>query len=169
MVDDVTIRSCRRAMANLGQRGSEGRVSVFRYLVRAWITSGPYVLVAHESGADNTFLPGGDIEHGEPAKDALQREVMAKIGVLAEVGDLLGACEAAREQDGRLYCELNLVFACHLPGMDKNSVVRSREGNLEFHWVPKEDLASINLTPEPMRKLAEVDTLRPAFWGSNLE
>ncbi|NLN19999.1 MAG: NUDIX domain-containing protein [Firmicutes bacterium] len=166
---DVVMDSYQHVKAHLRQGCNEEGVGVFRYLVRAWIASGHYVLVAHDIGADVAFLPGGRIEYGEPARDALQREIMEKIGVLAQIGDFVGACEAVREQDGRLYCEINLVFACHVPGVDKDATVKSLEDNLEFLWIPKKELASINLIPEPMRKLAEVDTLPPAFWGSDLE
>lgn len=162
-------RSSWESDTSAGAETERGYWRMFHYLARAWITSGSSVLVAHEIGADNTFLPGGHIEHGEPARDALQREILEETGVLVEVGDFLGACEAAWEQDGRLHCEINLVFACHLPGLDASSAVESLEKHLDFHWIPKEDVDAVNLLPESMRRLAHHGPFDGAFWGSTLE
>lgn len=142
---------------------------MFHYLARAWIVSESSILLAHEVGADNTFLPGGHIEHGEPAKDALRREILEEMGVLAEVGNFLGAVEAAWEQDGRLHCEINLIFECHLPGLDRYSAIRPAEKHLEFMWVSQDDIHRANLLPEPMRELVELNPHGWAFWGSTLE
>jgi len=63
----------------------------FHYLARAVIFSGERVLLAHEIGAESTFLPGGHIGYGEPAKTALIREIKEETGVEVSVGRFLGA------------------------------------------------------------------------------
>ncbi len=40
----------------------------FHYLVRGVIRSGEHFLLAHQIGADNTFLPGGHVGEYERAE-----------------------------------------------------------------------------------------------------
>ncbi|MHB1395098.1 MAG: NUDIX domain-containing protein [Clostridia bacterium] len=51
----------------------------FHMIVRAVIISDYHILLAHQKGADNTFLPGGHIEIGESAVAALKREVREEL------------------------------------------------------------------------------------------
>lgn len=51
------------------------------------------VLLARVRGYSNTFLPGGHIEFGESAKDALKREIEEELGVSCAVGSFLGVVE----------------------------------------------------------------------------
>jgi 8-oxo-dGTP diphosphatase len=142
---------------------------VFHYLARAVITSGALVLIARQIGANNTFLPGGHIEFGEPARNALHREVQEETGLSLEVGHFLGAIEAAWQQDERMHAEINLVFAAQLPGVDASSVIRSSEKHLEFLWIPGAEVDAWNLLPVPIRELARDPRREAAFWGSTLE
>ena len=63
----------------------------FHYLVRGIIIADGKVLLAHQKGADNTYLPGGHIESGEGAEDALIREIEEEIGKIAIVERFIGA------------------------------------------------------------------------------
>ncbi|UOQ49769.1 NUDIX domain-containing protein [Gracilibacillus caseinilyticus] len=53
----------------------------FHHLARGVLAKENKVLVAHALGQKNTFLPGGHIEFGESAMDALIREVREELGV----------------------------------------------------------------------------------------
>ena len=142
---------------------------VFHYLARAVISAGSSIMVARQIGAGHTFLPGGHIEFGEPARKALRREICEETGLSVEIGTFLGAVEGAFEQDGQAHAEINLVFASHLPNADANSVVKSNENHLEFFWVPRAEVAAWNLLPIPMRALVRDHQCEAAFWGSTLE
>ncbi len=52
----------------------------FHYLVRGIVFEDGKVLLAHQKGADHTFLPGGHIENGEKAETDLIRELEEEIG-----------------------------------------------------------------------------------------
>jgi len=49
------------------------------------------VLLAHQRGTGNTFLPGGHIGKGEKADAALIREMYEEIGETAIVKQFIGA------------------------------------------------------------------------------
>ena len=53
---------------------------VFHYIVRGIIFLNGKVLLAHQKGAANSFLPGGHIGMGEKAEVALIREISEEIG-----------------------------------------------------------------------------------------
>jgi 8-oxo-dGTP diphosphatase len=144
-------------------------VGRFHYLVRAVITDGDGVLLARQIGADNTFLPGGHIDFGEPAKSALWREIREETGLSVEIGEFLGAVEATW-QDTDLNAEVNLFFAATLPSGTAGDVIRSKEAHLEFLWVQRSNLDSYNLLPAPMRRLIQEELKNTrAFWGSAME
>ena len=70
----------------------------FHLISRAVILNGNYVLLAHQKGMDNTFLPGGHIEIGEGAIAALKREIYEELGLNVDVREYLGALESGWEE-----------------------------------------------------------------------
>lgn len=48
---------------------------VIHLLGRVALISNGHILLAHEIGAENTFLPGGHVEHNEAVKNAILREL----------------------------------------------------------------------------------------------
>ena len=84
--------------------------SNFHYLARGVIITDGKVLLAHQVGADNTFLPGGHIESRERADAALAREIYEEIGLKATVKRFVGAIEHAWPEGSMENHELNLVF-----------------------------------------------------------
>ncbi|PJE64045.1 MAG: hypothetical protein COU90_04195 [Candidatus Ryanbacteria bacterium CG10_big_fil_rev_8_21_14_0_10_43_42] len=65
----------------------------FHYRARAIITDGDYILLARAIGNGNTFLPGGHIELGEKAEEALVREIKEELGVDSTIRSFLDAVE----------------------------------------------------------------------------
>ena len=142
----------------------------FHYLVRGIIYLNGMVLLAHERGADNTFLPGGHIEMGEKAQVALQREIEEEIGAIASVKQFIGAVECTWVAHGQANHEINLVFEVEIPDLNPVKPPKAREAHLEFSWVNPEELEAHNLQPHPL-----VDCLTTwgrryhGFWGSSIE
>jgi ADP-ribose pyrophosphatase YjhB (NUDIX family) len=94
------------------------------------------------------YLPGGHIEFGETAADALDREFMEETGQLVSVGDLALIHEHFFRQGPHLHHELNLVFHVeHVP-----EKVTSREKKIGFEWVALSDLPDLDVRPEFHRK-----------------
>lgn len=60
------------------------------------------------------YLPGGHIEFGESAADALRRECQEEFGQDVTVGPLVLACELRFNQRGRARHEVTLLFRAEL-------------------------------------------------------
>lgn len=141
----------------------------FHYLVRGIILVDGKVLLAHQIKADNTFLPGGHIEHGENAKNALVREIEEELGMTPVVGRFIGAVEHAWVDDFDNH-EINLLFEVFIPGLDSSASPQSNEGHLEFIWSRPEDLEFHHLLPGPM--IGCLKNWRDGchvYWGSSIQ
>ncbi len=119
------------------------------------------LLLCKAKNTDWYYFPGGHIEFGEPARVALAREMMEEAGVKAEIQDFLGAVENTYERDGKTLHELNLVFACHVPG----TALQSQEEHIEFFWIAVGDVRNITVKPEHLTKAVLAWIKNPkTFW-----
>ncbi len=100
-------------------------------IVRAVIQRGDEFLLAKQITASNTFLPGGHIESGEYAEEALRRELLEELGVEVTIGKFVGVLEHKfTDRHGRDYEEINLIFVAEI----KEEKPSSKEGHIEFLW-----------------------------------
>lgn len=72
----------------------------FHHLARGIFIKDNKVLLAQAKGDENTFLPGGHVEFGESAKEALVREIREEIGITCTVHEFLGVVEHKWEKKG---------------------------------------------------------------------
>lgn len=119
-------------------------------IARAVIIKDEKILLAKRKGESNTFLPGGHIEQGEYAEEALRREIREEIGVESSIGAFIGVLEHKfTDQKGRSFEEINFIFEASL---EKNDV-NSNEGHLEFKWVNPREFKEKNLLPSNLQYL----------------
>ena len=117
------------------------------FIARAVIRRGGEILLAHKIGESNTFLPGGHVELGEYAKEALRRELSEELGVDSDMGEFVGVLEHKfTDRYGTAYDEVNLIFEVSI----EVDSVTSVEGRLEFIWSSPSELMSRNLLPNSL-------------------
>ena len=139
----------------------------FHYITRGVCLVQNSVLLAQEIGASNTFLPGGHIELGENAMDALQREVLEEIGVACVVQEFLGAVEHVYRGPNPKNHEINLVFRFSSESLcDNQTNPESKESHLRFFWCDIAELTNHNLLPPPMIGLFNKS---PLHWASTIQ
>ena len=137
----------------------------FRYITRAIILSNDYLLLCKQKQGNYTFLPGGHIELGESATQALEREIQEEIGEFISIKNFSGAIENAWENE----CELSLFFEVnHQLTLNKVPKPASHdEMHLEFLWADKNCLKEQNLLPKPLIEILKEPLDKP-FWNSTI-
>lgn len=119
-------------------------------IARAVLRDGTRVLLARPTGQGWYFLPGGHVERGEAAADALLRELDEELGVRElQVGELLGVSENRYSDAGGDHHELNLVFEVDATGV----AGESREPHIEFRWVERSELHEVEIRPPAVAEL----------------
>lgn len=140
----------------------KAKQEIIETLVRGVCVKRGQLLVCQSKGAANTYLPGGHVEFGERAPDALEREIQEELGVASKAGVFLGAVEHTFVQKGERHCEINLVFAMEIADLDPRTDPSACEDWITFRWVPVTRLGHYHLEPWPLRKLIP-GWLRPAI------
>ncbi len=108
-----------------------------------------HILLCQPAKGGRAYLPGGHIEFGESAREALQREILEEMGLVSNAGQFLAVSENAFDQHGERHCEINLVFALDIPHIAPPIDPLTKETWIKFVWVPftTEALDAINLLP----------------------
>jgi len=120
------------------------------FIARAVIRRGDQILLAHGISESNTFLPGGHVEPGEYAEDALRRELSEELGLNSVIGDFVGVLEHKfTDRHGVRYEEVNLIFEASIETRDVASV----EGHLEFIWAKPGEFKARKLLPSSLPSL----------------
>lgn len=121
-------------------------------LVRGVCVVQGQVLLCHSKGAGNTYLPGGHVEFREPARTALEREIVEELGCRARAGRFLGCVEHTFRQKGTWHAEINLLFELRIPGLTPAAPPPAREEWIEFQWAPLTRLRQARLEPAVLCK-----------------
>lgn len=116
-----------------------------------WIQNGS-VLFCRNVQKGYLYLPGGHVDPGEAAADALAREFIEETGVHVAIGGLLAVAEVRFAAGKREHHEVNLVFHVeHGPG-GPPPLVRSLEPDIAFEWVKVGELGGRDVRPGALKR-----------------
>ncbi len=114
------------------------------------------LLVEHDVKRGFCFVPGGRINYGENAAEALAREVREEFGEEATIGRLVLVTDNLFELDGMRYQEAALYFLIKFaPGstvLDWDGPFEGTEPGTVFEWVPMEGVEQAKLVPVFLRQ-----------------
>ncbi|MDD5145340.1 MAG: NUDIX domain-containing protein [Candidatus Pacebacteria bacterium] len=135
-------------------------------LARAVILHKEKILVCKKIGNQNYFFPGGHVDFGECAKEALIREIKEELGVSVKNCSFIGTSEQIFKSFNKWHHEINLVFQL----INGNIAAKSKEKHLQFFFFGKNDLAKTDVRPLSLKK-AVLKWLNDGklFWVSQIE
>lgn len=132
----------------------------FQVRAAAILRQNGHILIHRALGDSFWTLPGGRVQAGETAAEAVHREICEELSVPVRVGELRCLLENFFVYEGRIGHELGLYFDAHfegpLPFHTSDVVYRVVDGSeLEFRWLEAnlEKLAAAELKPKPLREL----------------
>lgn len=125
-------------------------------IVRALVLNSGHILLVKPSSSNGDFsqelcfLPGGHVEHGESATNALRRELNEELGLDCDIEECVGSLECTWDRKGSLYHELNLIFFSNHPSLDVNKIPHSQERHIQFFWHPVNALDEVAILPKSL-------------------
>ncbi|MCT4634699.1 MAG: NUDIX domain-containing protein [Rickettsiales bacterium] len=123
---------------------------------RAIILDQEHILLCKTINRPNNFyfLPGGHIEHGESAKEALLRELLEETGDIFKVENFLGCFEhiSNPENKGIHDHEYNFIFKAESDHFQFGKFITQLEENIELLWIPLNKINETDFRPETLKK-----------------
>lgn len=113
-------------------------------IARGVARSGGRVLACRNDEGGYFYLPGGHVEFGESATEALRREFREECGADITTGSLALVGENSFSVPGKEHHEFNLVFHVELA----TDSLKSQEQGISFHWLDVASLVDIDFRPE---------------------
>jgi len=143
----------------------ENRKKEIEVLVRRIIQHRGKILVCKKIGKYYYFFPGGHVDFGENAKEALTREIKEELGLPIKKCFFIGGSEHLFTKDWKKYHEINLAFSVSV----RKISTKSKENHLRFFLMDKKQLARENVLPQSLKKavLKWVKDKKP-FWVSQI-
>lgn len=128
---------------------------------RAVIIKEGHILLCKTVGLmpDFYFLPGGHIEHGESAKDALIRELAEEVGFSFTISRFLGCMEYSFDPRLTTHAkchthEYSFIFETSSQALPGPAIpLKQQEKTIEISWIPWPAIEQIDLRPEPFKTL----------------
>lgn len=115
------------------------------------------LLVEHNIRHGFCFTPGGRVEYGENAVQALSRELDEELGGGVQIGRLVIVSDNLFELDGIRYQEVGMYFLMDFsqehPILGREGRFEAAEPNLVYQWLPLDNLEEAELFPRFLRDL----------------
>ncbi len=109
------------------------------------------VLLCRNRGADYWYFPGGHVEPGETAAEALEREFLEESGKRVKAGRLVLVHEHFFVQKGKPRHEYVFLFEVSAP-----EKIKSRERHLEMRWLKWDEARASEVKPRALMKIVEM-------------
>jgi 8-oxo-dGTP diphosphatase len=117
-------------------------------ITRAVILDKGKILLCKKKGNDYYFLPGGHVEFGETAEQALARELKEELDIETDKIEYIGTVENIFSEKGENHHEINLLFSVE----PKNHSSVSNENHIDFFWTDIAKLAGESVEPVALKK-----------------
>jgi len=138
----------------------------FEIIARAVIIQDNKILLCKRKDRDYYFLPGGHIEFGERADEALAREIKEELGVETRAMSFIGTMENIFTENGERHHEFNVFFSVELAENRSESC----EEHLCFAFANIANLARENILPAELKIiLSSWLENKQIFWASQLD
>jgi 8-oxo-dGTP diphosphatase len=115
-------------------------------LVRAIIRDKGKILVCKKLDKGYYFFPGGHIEFGESAIEALKRELKEELALSIKKCSFIGGSEHLFTENGKKRHEINLAFDVKIDKLK----IESREDHLKFFLFNKSRLIKERVYPKSL-------------------
>ena len=129
-------------------KSSEG---AFNYRAAAIIVHDGHILVLQDEGIPHDYLPGGRVHLGEPAEDALARELREELDIAPPPHRLVFMAESFFTISDVRYHEIALYYLMDAPEelLSRGESFTRVEGSEvhHFRWVRFEELRNMSFFP----------------------
>jgi len=133
---------------------SDGETT-FMYRVGGIAVHDGHLLVEYNLRHGYCFVPGGRVEYGESAAEALARELYEELGEKVEVGRLVLVTDNFFAHGDERFQEVALYFLVALaPGskiLGRGGVFEGAEPETRFQWIRVDEAEQAILFPELLR------------------
>lgn len=108
------------------------------------------ILLCYGRKSGISYLPGGHVEFGETAREALVREIREEMGCSSRATTYLGTCEHQFFQQGEPHTEINLLFTLEIPALTDTTDPAAEESWIGFRWVELAQLQDASFQPDAL-------------------
>ncbi|MEL6499428.1 MAG: NUDIX domain-containing protein [Planctomycetota bacterium] len=120
-------------------------------IARGLLVEAGRVLLCRNVAKGYFYLPGGHVDHGERASDALAREFREECSVGIVVRDAALVCELVTGSDDGGLHEYNVVFHVEREPAGNAEPVASLEPHIAFEWLDLAAVVDADLRPTPIK------------------
>jgi 8-oxo-dGTP pyrophosphatase MutT (NUDIX family) len=116
-------------------------------IVRLIIECEGSILLCKNKEANNYYLPGGHVEFGDTLEQTIYKETNEELGWNEK--DITSITfknylEHSYQSGGNVHNEINMIYQVEI---GENVMVESKESHIDFEWVDKNTLHTIEILP----------------------